>query len=334
MSTVFVSGVAGFLGSHLADLLVKEDHRVIGCDNLVGGELANVSEEVEFYQEDCADLEAMTRLTRDAEVVYHCAATAYEGLSVFSPSFITQNIVQASVSLISASVRNGVRRFVNCSSMARYGSNETPFVEEMEPRPQDPYGIGKVSVEQMLRNLCGVHGMEHVTVVPHNIIGPRQKWDDPFRNVASIMANLMLQKRQPIIYGDGEQRRCFSFVSDVAEPMLRLAFDEGLDGEVFNLGPDDAFITINELSLILADIIGVDLEPIYVPDRPMEVRFANCSADKARRRLGYKAKVPLREGLESIVTHIERHGTRKFDYNIEVEIRNQHTPRTWTERMF
>ena len=243
--TVFISGVAGFLGSHLARSLIAKGHRVIGNDNLIGGYIDNVPSEVEFYQYDCVYHNSMVKITKDVDVIYHCAATAYEGLSVFSPHVVTKNIVDASVSLISAAVQNRVKRFVFCSSMARYGSNEVPFTEDMTPKPQDPYGIGKVAAEDMLKNLGDVHGMEYVVAVPHNIIGPGQKYDDPFRNVASIMINLMLQGRQPIIYGDGKQMRCFSYVDDVLFCLEELGTKKGISGETFNIGPDEEFISIN-----------------------------------------------------------------------------------------
>lgn len=332
--TVFISGVAGFLGSHLADLMIAEGHRVIGCDNLLGGYLDNVPTEVEFYQYDCVYHNSMVKITKDVDIVYHCAATAYEGLSVFSPHLVTQNIVQASVSLITAAIQNRVKRFVYCSSMARYGKNEVPFTEDMAPRPQDPYGIGKVTGEDLLRNLSEVHGMEYVIAVPHNIIGPRQKYDDPYRNVASIMINLMLQGRQPIIYGDGEQKRCFSFVDDDIWVLNKLAFDEGLSGGIFNIGPDEEFVTINELSVVIADIIGFDLKPRYMPGRPLEVKLANCSADKARQQLGYNTKVTLRDGLTEMVDHIKGKGPKKFHYHLDLEIINEKTPKTWKDRLF
>jgi len=191
---IFISGVAGFLGSHLADEFIKDGHEVVGCDNLLGGYLDNVHPDVEFHQYDINFYNSMVKITEGCDIVYHCGATAYEGLSVFSPYFITKNIVQSTVSLITAAIANKVKRFIFCSSMARYGTQDTvPFTEDMIPKPQDPYGIGKHSCEQFLKNLAEIHGMEYVIAVPHNIIGPRQKYDDPYRNVASIMINMMLQ---------------------------------------------------------------------------------------------------------------------------------------------
>ena len=152
--------------------------------------------EAEFYQYDCRDFNAMAKVMRGCELVFHCAATAYEGLSVFSPAMVMDNIVTGSVAVFSAAIANGARRIVFCSPMARYGTNEVPFLESYAPRPQDPYGIAKVAAEHALMNLAGVHGVEYAIAVPHNIIGARQKFDDPYRNVASIMANLMLQGRR------------------------------------------------------------------------------------------------------------------------------------------
>ena len=124
---------------------------------------------------------------KGVQIVYHCAATAHEGLSVFSPYEITKNNYLASVSIFSAAVNEKVKRIIFCSSMARYGSQKHPFTETMKPDPVDPYAISKVAAEQVLVNLCELNKIEWVIAVPHNIIGPRQKYDDPFRNVVSIM---------------------------------------------------------------------------------------------------------------------------------------------------
>ena len=305
---VFISGVAGFLGSHLADRFLRAGFLVAGCDNMIGGYGDNVPEGVEFHRIDCNDLDRLAPVVAGADIVYHCAATAYEGLSVFSPHLVTRNVVTAATGMVTAAVAGGVRRFVLCSSMARYGANQVPFIETLVPRPQDPYGIGKWSSELLLQNIAESHGMEWVVAVPHNIIGPRQKYDDPFRNVASIFINLMLQGRQPYIYGDGNQKRCFSFVSDVVEPLFRMATDPACSGEVINVGPDDRFITINELAETIAGLLHFELDPIRVDPRPREVVLANCSADKARRLLGYEPRVGLEEGLAVMVDWIRSRG--------------------------
>jgi UDP-glucose 4-epimerase len=331
---IFISGVAGFLGSHLADAFLAEGHSVVGNDNMIGGYLDNVPEAVEFHQFDCNDFSRLKELMQGVDVVYHCAATAYEGLSVFAPHMVTQNIVTASTGLISAAIANNVKRFVMCSSMARYGTNKVPFTEDMIPNPQDPYGIGKYASELMLQNLAETHGMEWVIAVPHNIVGPRQKYDDPYRNVASIFINLMLQGRQPYIYGDGNQMRCFSFVSDDVQPLMQMAFDPKCAGEVINIGPDDEFVTINELAIIIAKLLNFDLDINYTRGRPQEVLLANCSADKARRLLGYNPSIKLEDGLSQMIDWIRERGARPFIYHLDLEFVNDKTPDTWSKRLF
>lgn len=332
---IFISGVAGFLGSHLAEALIARGHRVIGVDNLIGGYLDNVPTSVEFHQMDCIDRATLTRLMQGVNIVYHCAATAYEGLSVFSPHLVTQNIFGITLSMVSAAISNKVKRFVLCSSMARYGTQSTlPFTEDMMPKPQDPYGIAKYAAELCLRNLADVHGMEYVIGVPHNIIGVRQKYDDPYRNVAAIMINLMLQGRQPIIYGDGTQMRCFSFVQDVVEPLIKFGFEDNVKSEIINIGPDDEFITINDLAKTVAELLAMKLEPVYMPGRPQEVKLANCSAEKAHRLVDYEAKTSLREGLSEMIAYIRQRGPKPFTYHLDLEIISDLTPRTWRERLF
>jgi UDP-glucose 4-epimerase len=335
MKKIFITGVAGFLGSHLADTMLKLGHHVSGCDNLLGGYLENVPEGVDFHQIDCNYLNTMNKLLDGVDIVYHTACTAYEGLSVFSPHLVCQNTFQITSTVASAAISQGVKRFVHCSSMARYGTQDrVPFTEDMTPRPQDPYGIAKLAAENLLQCLSHVHGMDVVIAVPHNIIGPRQKYDDPFRNVASIMINLMLQGRQPIIYGDGEQKRCFSFVQDDIDCLTKLAFLPDVVGEIINIGPDEEFVTINELAQTIADLVGFELKPVYVADRPQEVKLATCSADKVRRMLGYKTQYSLRQGLQEIIDYVRQRGVRKFRYHLDVEINNEKTPQTWKNKMF
>lgn len=332
---IFITGIAGFLGSYIAEAMIRDGHEVIGCDNLIGGYLDNVPDEAEFYHVDCNDMHMMRKLTKGCDVVYHAACTAYEGLSVFSPKIVCENTYLNTVSVASAAISNHVKRFVYCSSMARYGEQEvTPFTEDMVCKPQDPYGISKYAAENVLRCLCDVHGMELVIAVPHNIIGPRQKYDDPYRNVASIMINLMLQGRQPIIYGDGSHKRCFSFIDDDVYCLTKLAFQDNVVGEIINIGPDEQTVTINELAETIARLLDFRLDPVYMKDRPQEVRFATCSADKARRLLGYQTKYTLEEGLQKMIDYIREKGTKKFRYHLSLEIIDEKTPETWAKKVF
>jgi UDP-glucose 4-epimerase len=330
---VFVTGVAGFLGSHLADSFIQRGHEVAGCDNMIGGDLQNLPEGIQFEEADCCDVEAMKRLTRRSDLIYHCAAIATEGLSVFSPALIAKHVYENTAGILVGAASNKVKRFVYCSSMARYGHGKPPFREDQPAAPVDPYGVSKYAAEILVANIAETHGFEYTIAVPHNIIGPRQKYDDAYRNVASIMINRMLQGKQPVIYGDGEQSRCFSFVQDCVDPLVKMGTLPGVSGEIINIGPDTETVTINELTRILAELLSFDLDPIYVPGRPREVREAMCSADKARRLLDYEAKVSLRTGLQSMIDWVREHGTRPFTYHLPIEIDSPMVPKTWTSRL-
>jgi len=329
---VLVTGVAGFLGSHLAENLSKLGHEVIGIDSMIGGYKDNIPKNIKFHKIDCCDFEKVKEIMSQIDIVYHCAATAHEGLSVFSPYEITKNNYLASVSIFSAAINHKVKRIIFCSSMARYGEQSTPFLESMKALPVDPYAISKVAAEDVLINLCELNNIEWVIAVPHNIIGPRQKYDDPFRNVVSIMINRMLQGKAPIIYGDGEQKRCFSYIDDCLNCLVPMLDQKNLNRQIINIGPDEEFVTINKVAEMCSNITGVNLPPIYKPGRPKEVKHATCSADKARNLLKYKTSISLKEGIQKTFEYIKNRGVKPFDYNIEIEIKNELTPKTWTEK--
>ena len=179
-----------------------------------------------------------------------------------------------------------------------------------------------------------MHGIELVIAVPHNIVGARQKYDDPFRNVASIMINLMLQGRQPVIYGDGEQTRCFSDIRDDIDCLTKLAFERNAVGQTFNIGPDEHEISINQLYAIISNQLGFNRDPIYMAGRPQEVKHATCSADKIREYFGYKTKYDTEESVKSLIEYISTRGTKAFEYHLPIEIVNDKTPETWKSKLF
>lgn len=330
---IFITGVAGFLGSHLADRMIELGHTVAGNDTLIGGYMDNVPSGVEFHKIDCCDIDSMTKAIAGSDVVIHTAATAHEGLSVFSPSFITKNIFEASVSTISASIQNKVKRFVFCSSMARYGNQQVPYTEDQTPMPEDPYAVAKVASEDVLKMLGETHGMEWNIAIPHNIVGPRQRYDDPFRNVMSIMINRNLQGKPSIIYGDGLQTRCFSYVGDCISCLEKMALDPNIVSEIINIGPDEGTITVKDMANLVAKECAFSLDPIHMPDRPREVKHASCSADKARRVLNYETKTTLEESVRQTVEYVRSRGVKPFDYTYPLEIVSELTPKTWSERL-
>jgi len=330
---IFITGIAGFLGSHLADRMIELGHEVSGNDTLIGGYMDNVPDGAKFYQIDCCDLVKMDSVISGCDVVIHCAATAHEGLSVFSPSFITKNIFEASVNTITAAIRNNVKRFVFCSSMARYGNQSVPYHEDQRPMPNDPYAIAKVAAEDVLKTLCETHGMEWNIAIPHNIVGPRQRYDDPFRNVMSIMINRNLQNKPSIIYGDGQQTRCFSNVADCIQCIEKMALDPKIIYQTINIGPDEGTISVKELADMVANECRFNQPHIFMPDRPREIKHATCSANKAREILNYQTTVTLEESVRQTVEYIKTRGPKEFDYCYPVEIINEKTPKTWSERL-
>jgi UDP-glucose 4-epimerase len=330
---IFITGIAGFLGSHLADRMLALGHEVVGNDSLIGGYKDNIPKGATFYEADCCDIDKMVKIMKGCDIVYHTAATAHEGLSIFSPNFITKNIFQASVSTISAAAQNKVKRFVYCSSMARYGNQEYPFKETQAPQPVDPYAIAKVAGEEVLKCIAELNDMEWVVAIPHNIVGPRQNYEDPYRNVMSIMINRVLQGKPPIIYGDGEQMRCFSYIDDCIYCLEKLALDPNIKNDTFNIGPDEEFVTIKKLAEIIIEELDFNESPIHMPARPKEIKFATCDSTKARQVLGYETKTTLREAVRQTINYIKSRGHRPFVYDYPLEIVNKYTPKTWSERL-
>lgn len=330
---IFITGVAGFLGSHVADRMIELGYDVVGVDNLVGGYIENVNPKVEFYKEDCNNLERMKELMKGSDIVFHAACTAPDGFSLFAPYYITENTFGITMSVLSAAAENNVNKFIYCSSMARYGNQETiPYKEDMECFPVTPYGVAKLSSEQVVKQICELNNINYTIIVPHNIIGPRQNYTDPYRNVVSIMINRMLQNKQPIIYGDGEQQRCFSAVQDCIYCIEKVIERDDLNGEVINIGPDEEFVSINELANIIAKNLNFDLNPIYVTDRPNEVKKAYTSSDKARELLGYHTTHTLEESIIEMIDYIKDKGPKDFDYKYTIEINNSNTPNTWKDK--
>lgn len=335
MKRVFITGVAGFLGSHLARKMHELGWEVAGNDNLFGSDGTNLETFVNFFEIDCCDLENMQKAMKGCDLLFHCAASAHEGLSVFSPTFITRNNYEASISTFTAAINCKVKRIVFCSSMARYGKQTTPFTEDMTPAPVDPYGIAKVAAEETLKVLGKVHDFEWNIAVPHNIVGEGQKYDDPYRNVMSIMLNRNLQGLPSIIYGDGEQTRCFSYIDDCIQCLIKMGIDPNITDEIINIGPDEEIISINELADLCANEVGLNAPPVYChAGRPQEVSHASCSSNKARQILQYKTTMTVSESVQKTANYIRETGVKRFQYHIPLEIVNDKTPITWTHDRF
>lgn len=330
---VFITGVGGLLGSTLARYLILQGDEVGGIDNMIGGVEGNVPEKVEFTHGDITDVELMKEITKDYEVIFHAAALPYEGLSVFSPAIVTESIVFGTVSVASAAIHNNVRLLINCSSMARYGDQEPPFTEDMPTNPVDPYGLAKVQAEQHLELLSQIHGLNYVTVVPHNVIGVGQRYYDPFRNVVGIMINRCFQGKPLVIYGDGEQKRSFSNVYDCILAIHKIMeSNRDICGQVYNIGPDDNEISIKQLAYKVGHHCQKYPSLQHYPDRPQEVKNAFCSSNKIRKEFNYNAKITMDQTIQEMADWI-RPRVKDFEYHLELEFITDKTPKTWTDKL-
>lgn len=332
---VYITGIAGFLGSHLAKAFLNKNYIVAGCDNLSGGYLDNCPKNIDFIQEDILNVSSLQNHMRGSDLVIHTAALAYEGLSVFSPKLITENIYAGTIGVASAAISEKIPYMINCSSMARYGDIHPPFQEFRVCRPVDPYGLAKVHAEQALNLLSDIHGIKVQHVVPHNIIGTHQNYTDPYRNVASIFINSVMLSNKLIIYGDGNQKRSFSPVNDCINAILKLIEGNFDNKEVFNIGPDGNELTIKELAdLVIRLTNSNNCEVIHLEDRPREVKNAWCDSSKAKHYLNYKPNTSIDETLKEMIVWITSRGFKSFNYKLPVEIITDKTPRTWVERLY
>lgn len=338
---ILVTGGAGFIGSHVVDLLIKEGHKVYNVDDMSGGYWRNINPKCTFTKINLVDKHKIHRFIEETkpEIIYHLAADATEGRSQFTPVNCTERNYLAFLNTIVPAIKNGLKKFVAVSSMSVYGAQKPPFTEDLETRPEDIYGISKAAMESGLKVLAEVHGFAYTVIRPHNVYGPRQNIADPYRNVLGIFINQLLNGRRYYIYGDGEQKRAFSYIGDVAKYISLSGFLDKCNGEIVNVGPREEY-TINEASNKILEIffggkkkVPEDLRPVHLPDRPKEVKNAYCTNDKAVRLLGYKTSKTLEEGLELMIKWARKLGPQEFRYLKELELIGPSTPRTWKDKL-
>jgi nucleoside-diphosphate-sugar epimerase len=303
MAQYLVTGGAGFIGSHLAEELVRRGHRVRVADSLITGKRVNLSHvpQVEFLEGDLADLDFAQRAVAGCDYVLHQAAIPSVPRSVKDPIASHRANVDATLNVLVAARDAGVRRLVFAGSSSAYGNTPTlPKHEDMPTSPLSPYALQKVIGEQYLQMFTALYGLETVSIRYFNVFGPRQDPGSPYSGVISVFATALLENRPPTIYGDGEQTRDFTYISNVVDGVLRACDAPGASGEIINVATGGR-ISLNTLFETMKTLAGADVVPIYAEPRAGDVRDSQADIRKAKRLLGYEPTVSFEEGLRQTV---------------------------------
>ena len=328
MPTSLVTGGAGFLGSHVAEHLLRQGHTVVVLDDLSGGFVDNVPRAAEFVHGSIVDRQLVEQVFRrySFDYVFHLAAYAAEGLSHFIKGFNYTNNLIGSVVLINAAVNHNVKRFVFTSSIAVYGAGQVPMTEQMRPLPEDSYGIAKYAVEQELEVSHAMFGLDYTIFRPHNVYGPNQNIGDRYRNVVGIFMNQLLRGEAMTIFGDGSQMRAFTHINDVAPIIAESATVPGARNQVFNVGADTPF-TLNHLAEDIAGELNCDVRVRHLEARE-EVKIAFSDHSKARQVFGERPKTTLEEGIREMAQWVRSYGPRESSIFSDIEIR-KNLPASW-----
>ena len=298
MTKVLITGVAGLLGSRLADWLIqtKEDVIVCGIDDLSGGAKENVHPQVLFYQMNLTrgPVEEVFE-TFKPDYVFHFAAYAAEGLSPFIREYNYENNLQATAGIVNQCIKHDVKRLVFTSTLAVYGHGDGGiFNESQVPKPIDPYGVAKYGCEMDIQIANEQHGLDYCIIRPHNVYGIKQNIWDKYRNVLGIWMYQHLNGEPMTIFGDGTQTRAFSYIDDSIEPLWNAAIRPEASKEIINLGGVEEH-SIKDASEILKEVIGSG-EIVYMEGRH-EVKHSIPTFQKSVDILGFEHKTNLKEGL-------------------------------------
>jgi len=306
MGTYLVTGGAGFIGSHVAEALAARGDRVRVIDNLSTGRLENLDgfrEKIEFVEGDLCDPATVAKVVEGVDCVFHQAALASVPRSVEKPLETHAHCVTATLNLLDAARRAGVRRLVYAASSSAYG--DQPFSSKREtdlPDPISPYGAAKLAAEHYFRAFAATYGLQTVRLRYFNVFGPRQDPDSPYSAVIPLFITAMLAGRRPTIYGDGLQSRDFTFVSNVVDANLLAAEAPDVAGGVFNCanGRSTDLLTLIRL---LNELLGTRIEPIHAEPRAGDVRHSMADISRAQTCLGYKPRVSFEEGLRRSIDY-------------------------------
>ena len=306
--TTLVTGGGGFIGSHLVERLCRDGHRVRVLDNFATGRresLIPLLDEIELIEGDIQSYERVHTAVRGCELVFHLAALPSVPRSVQDPLTSNASNVIGTLNVLLAARDEEVRRVVFASSSSVYGANrELPKREEMAALPIAPYGVAKLAAEGYCRAFHEVYGLETVALRYFNVFGPRQ---DPLSQYAAVIPRFItacLEEERPVVFGDGEQSRDFTYIDNAVEANLLAAEAEGVAGEKFNIACGEQ-TTLNQLLEAIRRLTGRSIEAEYLPPRPGDVPHSLADVSRARERLGYEVGIDIREGLERTVKHLE-----------------------------
>ena len=309
MSRVIVTGGAGFIGSHLTEELVRRGYQVIILDNLSKGRMSNIEPvlkngSAEFVQGDITNLPLLRKLFSGADYVFHQAAIPSVPFSIKSPITSHNANINGTLNVLLAAKDKGVKKVVYASSSSVYGDSPTlPKVEDMIPNPLSPYAVTKLTGEYYCKVFQDIYGFDTVSLRYFNVYGPRQDPNSPYAAVISLFINNALAGKSPIIFGNGEQSRDFTYVRDVAEANI-LAAERNATG-IFNLGSSQR-VTINRLAQLVFKLVGNStIEPVYKDSRPGDIMHSLADISKAR-AFGYYPKYNLEAGLKETLDTIRK----------------------------
>jgi nucleoside-diphosphate-sugar epimerase len=308
---VLVTGGGGFIGSHLVERLLRDGNDVRVLDNFATGHRANLAEpdaEIELVEGDIQSYERVHNAVRGCELVFHIAALPSVPRSIQDPLTSTASNVTGTLNVLLAARDEGVRRVVFASSSSVYGpQREFPQREEAHARPLPPYGVSKLAAEGYCRAFTRVYGLETVALRYFNVFGPRQ---DPLSQYAAVIPKFItavLAGERPVIFGDGEQSRDFTYVDNTVDGTVLAGSAEGVAGETFNVACGEA-TTLNQLLEHIGDLSGEPVEAIHAESQPGDLPHSLADISRAREALGYEPEVDIRAGLEKTFVH----HTRKF----------------------
>jgi nucleoside-diphosphate-sugar epimerase len=305
---VLVTGGAGFIGSHIVRRLLDLEHEVVVLDNFSTGRRSNldaVASDIELIEGDVAELDHVEQAVAGCDAVYHEAALPSVPRSIADPLASHAANATGTLNVLVAARDAGARRVVIASSSSVYGSvPDLPKRESMPTLPVSPYAVSKLAAESYCRSWFDLYGLETVALRYFNVFGPRQ---DPLSAYAAVVPRFIAAYKAgepPVIFGDGEQSRDFTYIDNVVDANLAALSSPDARGRIYNIACNDR-ITLNQLATELREIMGSHVKPVHAAPRPGEVRHSQAAVDAARTDLGYEPSISFREGLKRTVAAFE-----------------------------